>query len=142
MSFTNSPHAQDGKIRRYVHSPLVSDYNGIRMNIQENGRTILSKSIEGDDEVVFDELEVPASLVFKLLTLIRAKPQSPLVIDHGNIHATINPSGTIALSKSEKAPDNDEVIIDEIEVQTSVIFKLASLLKATRRIEFIDETSK
>lgn len=75
--FRNQPVVRDEngeqKIKRYVHSPLTVEHNGINASITENGRVILSKvvSVKGD-EVELDEVEIPASLVFKLASLLKA----------------------------------------------------------------------
>jgi hypothetical protein len=75
--FRNSPqvHNEQGQntVKRYVHSPLSIEHNGIQASIQKNGRIILTKVAKvNGDEVEFDEVEIPASLVFKLGSLLRA----------------------------------------------------------------------
>ena len=64
------------QIRRYVHSPLTVEHNGINASITENGKVILSAiakdSPAGGDMVEYDEVEIPASLVFKLASLLKA----------------------------------------------------------------------
>src|SRR5262245_6829912 len=75
--FANRPalRANDGehRIRRYVHSPLTVEHQGINAAITANGKIVLSKvaKVVGD-EVEYDELEIPASLVFKLASLLKA----------------------------------------------------------------------
>lgn len=67
--------ANDGKIRRYVHSPLTVEHNGINASIKENGRVVLSHVVGSNKEtgeIEYDEVEVPASLIFKMSTLLRA----------------------------------------------------------------------
>ena len=61
------------KIKRYVHSPLTVEHNGVNASITENGKVVLSKvaNVKGD-EVEYDEIEIPASLVFKLASLLKA----------------------------------------------------------------------
>lgn len=63
----------ENQIKRYVHSPITIEHNGINASIQANGKVVISKvaKIEGD-EVEYDEIEVPASLIFKLGNLLRA----------------------------------------------------------------------
>lgn len=73
--FRNGPSIQgeEQKIKRYVHSPLKVDHNGITAEIKENGRIVLSN--ENDDSVpgtAYDKIEIPASLVFKLASLLKA----------------------------------------------------------------------
>lgn len=74
MPFKNSPELKDenneGKVKRYVHQPLTIEHYGIHAKIQENGRVVISSS--GDANGEYDEVEVPASLVFKLATLLKA----------------------------------------------------------------------
>jgi hypothetical protein len=79
MAFRNSPELKDenneGKVKRYVHQPLTIEHYGIHAKIQENGRVVISSagtSIKGSDEVEYDEVEIPASLIFKLATLLKA----------------------------------------------------------------------
>ncbi len=79
--FQNNPGMKDenneGKVKRYVHQPLTIEHYGIHAKIQENGKVIITStgtpikgSTEGDVE--YDEVEVPASLIFKLATLLKA----------------------------------------------------------------------
>jgi hypothetical protein len=79
MAFRNSPALSDenneGKVKRYVHQPLTIEHYGIHAKIQENGRVLISsagQAVKGSDEVEYDEVEIPASLVFKLATLLKA----------------------------------------------------------------------
>ena len=80
MAFRNAPAMTDknneAKIRRYVHSPLAIEHFGIHVKIQENGKVVISKvaddqSAASDDEVDYDEIEIPASLVFKLANALK-----------------------------------------------------------------------
>lgn len=80
-SFRNNPSinaasaANDGKIRRYVHSPLTVEHHGINASIKENGKVVLSHVVGKNTEtgeIEYDEVEVPASLIFKMATLLRA----------------------------------------------------------------------
>jgi len=76
--FRNQPQLRDEnneqKIKRYVHSPLTVEHNGINASITENGKVILAKVVKQHDngDVEFDEIEIPASLVFKLASLLKA----------------------------------------------------------------------
>lgn len=79
--FRNNPTMQnenkEGMVKRYVHQPLSVEHYGIHAKIQENGRVLITgiaTPVEGskDNEVEFDEVEIPASLVFKLATLLKA----------------------------------------------------------------------
>ena len=65
----------EGQIRRYVHSPLTIEHNGINASITKSGRVVLSKVDEKastGDVIEYDEIEIPASLVFKLASLLKA----------------------------------------------------------------------
>ena len=74
MSFQNNPQIQDkdgnNKIRRYVHQPLTIDHYDVHCQIQPNGKIKLTKPVKGSDE--YDEIEVSASLIFKLAGLLKA----------------------------------------------------------------------
>ena len=59
-----------GQIKRYVHQPLRVTHYGITASIQENGTIVLSNHTNGNEE--YDEIEIPASLVFRLATLLKA----------------------------------------------------------------------
>jgi len=79
MAFRNTPELKsennEGRIRLYVHQPLTIDHYGIHAKIMENGRVLITSagsSVTGSDEVEYDEVEIPASLVFKLATLLKA----------------------------------------------------------------------
>lgn len=78
QQFSNNPELvgenNDGKIKRYVHQPLTVEHYGIHAKIQENGKILITgvpvKTQSGEFE--YDEVEIPASLVFKLATLLKA----------------------------------------------------------------------
>lgn len=79
MAHFNAPRMTDeqnaGKIRRYVHQPLTIDHYGIHASIHANGKVSISKVAdeqENKDEVQYDEVEIPASLIFKLASLLKA----------------------------------------------------------------------
>ena len=78
MSFNNPSLKDDnneGKVKRYVHQPLTTEHYGIHAKIQENGRVVITGTPVKDaktGELEYDEVEIPASLVFKLATLLKA----------------------------------------------------------------------
>lgn len=79
MAFRNSPELKDenneGKVKRYVHQPLTIEHYGTHAKIMENGRVLISSvgvQIAGSDDYEYDEVEIPASLIFKLVTLLKA----------------------------------------------------------------------
>ena len=80
MAFRNSPELKDenneGKVKRYVHQPLTIEHYGVHAKIQENGRVLITSAgtpvVGSKDEIEYDEVEIPASLVFKLATLLKA----------------------------------------------------------------------
>jgi hypothetical protein len=79
MSFKNNPrmtNEQGQEVKTiFRHQPLTFDHYGIQCSIKENGKiTIRSLPIPvpgSKDEVEFDEVTIPASLVFKLVTAIQ-----------------------------------------------------------------------
>lgn len=77
--FRNNPKLEssnaEGTVKRYVHQPLTVEHYGIHAKIQESGKVLISSAgtaVKGTDEFVYDEVEIPASLVFKLATLLKA----------------------------------------------------------------------
>jgi len=54
---------------RYVHQPLSNDHFGIHYSIKENGRVNLKGIPDSGGE--YDEVEIPAALIFKLATLLK-----------------------------------------------------------------------
>lgn len=76
--FQNNPTLQndkEGMVKRYVHQPLAIEHYGIHAKIQENGKVLITGvPVENKDtkELEYDEVEIPASLVFKLATLLKA----------------------------------------------------------------------
>jgi hypothetical protein len=77
--FRNNPNLSDenneGKVKRYVHQPLTIEHYGIHAKIQENGKVVISSTgtpVVGTEEIEYDEVEIPASLIFKLATLLKA----------------------------------------------------------------------
>ena len=75
MSFQNSPkldNENQGQIKRYVHQPLTIEHYGIHAKITENGKVIIRSAPENvNGEMEFDEVEIPASLVFKLASALK-----------------------------------------------------------------------
>lgn len=73
-AFQNSPSLavsnQEGMVKRYVHQPLTIDHYGIHAKIQENGKVVIT-GIPDSKSGEYDEVEIPASLVFKLATLLK-----------------------------------------------------------------------
>ncbi len=79
MAFKNTPmmtNEQGNTVKRYVHQPLTIEHYGFHAQIKENGKVVIQgqpKTVEGKpDEVEYDEVEIPASLVFKLAQLLKA----------------------------------------------------------------------
>lgn len=77
--FRNNPtmtsENKEGMVKRYVHQPLTVEHYGIHAKIQENGKVLISSAgipVKGSNDVEYDEVEIPASLVFKLATLLKA----------------------------------------------------------------------
>lgn len=67
--------SNNGMVKRYSHSPLAIEHFGIHASIQENGKVIITKvakdqSGADSDEVEYDEVEVPATFIFKLATAL------------------------------------------------------------------------
>jgi len=84
MSF-NSPQI-DGKRTRYSHQDLHLDVRGTHVHIQVNGKVILSKvSGEKDKEtgeMLMDEIEVPASLIFDVAKMLHMTRKTEIVDTH------------------------------------------------------------
>jgi hypothetical protein len=77
MAFQNNPNVKtennEGMVKRYVHQPLHIDHYGIHAQIKENGKVVISSvASQSGEEVEYDEVEIPASLVFKLANLLKA----------------------------------------------------------------------
>lgn len=76
--FRNNPHMENSEqntVKRYSHQPLTIEHYGIHAKIQENGKVLISSAGEMNletKELEYDEVEIPASLVFKLATLLKA----------------------------------------------------------------------
>lgn len=76
--FANNPNLQsasgESSVKRYIHQPLTIEHYGLHAKIQENGRVLISSTPEKDvdSKMIWDEVEIPASLVFKLATLLKA----------------------------------------------------------------------
>lgn len=75
--FVNNPNlssSDGGMVKRYSHQKLAIEHYGIHAKIQENGKVVISsapvKSADGSME--YDQVEIPASLIFKLATLLKA----------------------------------------------------------------------
>ncbi len=98
--FANTPAMTDStsgeqKVKRYVHQPLTIEHYGLHAKIQENGKVKITgipvKTSEGVLE--YDEVEIPASLVFKLANSLKLTRQVKYV--------TITEASTKGLSPAE-----------------------------------------
>jgi hypothetical protein len=69
--------------------------------------------------------------------MVKRYVHQPLTNDHYGIHFTIQENGRILLRSEGKDDDKGEFVYDEVEIPASLVFKLATLLKATRTIKFV-----
>ena len=73
MSFQNKPNFTDRegnkKIRRWIHPELHIDHYDIHVHMQTSGKVKLIRPVKGTDE--YDEIEIPAALIFKLADLMK-----------------------------------------------------------------------
>ncbi len=61
------------KFKRFVHTPIEFNHNGIEIKISETGQVTFNSSVEHDVESgddVFDTITIPVSAVYKALELI------------------------------------------------------------------------
>ena len=103
--FTNEARMTDesgqGKIKRYVHQPLTIEHYGTHASIQSNGRVILravDKAASTKEEIVYDEIDVPASLIFKLANLLKATRN----IEYVSVTGTAQEKPSIQLKATEQ----------------------------------------
>ena len=71
MAFKNNPGLTDesGRSGRWSHQPLTINHLGIQASIKEDGKIVIRSvpvNVAGSDEVEYEEVTIPASLVFKL----------------------------------------------------------------------------
>jgi hypothetical protein len=78
MTFHNNPdlrNEQGQEVKKvFRHQPLTFDHYGIQCSIKENGKITLRSvptPVAGTNEVEYDEVTIPASLVFKLVQAIQ-----------------------------------------------------------------------
>ena len=78
MTYRNEPKIIDEhgnvKVIHHVHQPLTIDHFGIHAKIQENGWVVISKVADDqpvEGQIDYDEINIPASLIFKLATLLK-----------------------------------------------------------------------
>jgi len=77
--FSNNPQLKgddnEGKIKVYSHQQVTIEHYGFHATIKENGKVKLispGTRVAGTDDYDYDEIEIPASLVFKLAMMLRA----------------------------------------------------------------------
>lgn len=96
--FANNPtltsDKKEGMIKKWVHQPLTIEHYGIHAKIQENGKVLITSAgtpVKGskENEIEYDEVEIPASLVFKLANLLKDTRSIQYVPD-GKISASVN----------------------------------------------------
>jgi len=81
MTHFNTPQIRDNdgdsRIKRYVHTPITTEHHGINASIKENGKVVLQQIVNtkagvNKDEIEYEQVEIPASLVFKLALLLKS----------------------------------------------------------------------
>lgn len=63
-TLTSTIAENDGKVKRFVHQSVKNIHGGITFEIHPNGKITLSRA--------GSSVDIPASLVFKLATLLKA----------------------------------------------------------------------
>lgn len=59
---------------RFVHAPTKTSFDGIEVEIKENGVIVLGKKVSGfleGAEEEYDEVEIKAGTIFKIASLLR-----------------------------------------------------------------------
>jgi hypothetical protein len=85
MTFHNNPgmtNEQGQEVKKvYKHQPLTFDHYGIQCSIKENGKITLTTGVHTDKDGIedWDEITIPASLVFKLVQAIQMTRKIDLV---------------------------------------------------------------
>ena len=69
--------------------------------------------------------------------MVKRYVHQPLTVEHYGIHAKIQENGKVLISSAGKPADDGVMEFDEVEIPASLVFKLATLLKATRTIKFV-----
>lgn len=162
MAFRNTPVLSDedntNKVRKYVHQPLTIEHYGIHAAIRENGSVLISAGISTNTDGTedFDEVEIQNQLVFELGSLLRATrttkfannsqgervriyTHQPLTVERQSVTFSIKENGKILLTSPDRLVDGtkDKYEYDEVEIPASLIFKLTTLLRATRTSKFV-----
>ena len=73
-AFKNNPgmknEAGEWQNKRYTHQPLTLEHFGFHIQIKENGKVLIRGQVSAipgaEGEMEYDEVEVPASLIFKI----------------------------------------------------------------------------
>lgn len=86
-NFSNTPrntNIPEGKKIQYTHQPLTIDHFGTHVKIQENGKVVISKVSEDqsdaeDGEIIYDDISVSASLIFKIASALKMTRSETLV---------------------------------------------------------------
>jgi DNA/RNA endonuclease G (NUC1) len=69
---------------------------------------------------------------------IKRYSHQPLTIEHYGIHAQIKENGKVVISSGVVTNSDGTEEFDEIEIPASLVFKLANLLKDTRKVEYVN----
>ena len=66
----NNSHEENGKIKRYVHSPFTIEHNeSINASCDKDGKVTIEVQEPGKTE--YDMVIVPASLIFRLASMLQ-----------------------------------------------------------------------
>lgn len=88
----NSPQI-DGKRVRHTHKDFQFNHKGTEVHIKPNGRITLSQASKEKDaatgDILVDEIEVPASLIFDVAKLLHMTRVTE-VVDTESSHAVKN----------------------------------------------------
>lgn len=126
---------RDGKIPRYTHSHWELEYKGVKAICSKDGKVTLTQ--EHDDDS-YDEVIVTANMIFRLVQMLSNKEGEGFKISQFELNYKGVKAEYIPENKIKFIKEHHDDTYDEVETEETVIFKLASMLNASKNIEFVE----
>lgn len=81
-------------------------------------------------------------MAFRTNNKFKRYTHSPFNLEYRDIKASCDSDGKITLTREHNITGTDEIEVDEIVIPASLVYKLSSMLRATKKVTYTDEPYK
>lgn len=130
----------DGKwqYKKFSHSPFFFIWDGVHIDVDENGKISFLK----EDGEFSDKITTTAAAIFRLTSMLTASQikigeHSPVNFEWNGLKVNVSNDATVILSQWNE--DEEGRVEDVITTKAETIFRLASMLSATKKVTWQDK---